>query len=366
MAAASPSNCPFLAGGMLTERMFFVGREDEIRFIIQNMTNAQPTSVNIVGDRKIGKSSLLYHIYQTYEGRVPAYGRQPQDFVVVYLSLKSANCRKPEDFYRAVAQEFLNRGSVQANPDLSQPLQVTPFDVHSFSQAMGKWKQAKVLPVICLDDFEELLEANSPFDDPFYDNLRSLENLSQLMLVIASRKKLQDCMNQQSRLTSGFFNVSQTWTLQGLSTAQVWDLVRLPGSSNPALSEEKQNLAIQWGEGRPYNLQLAGKYLWEAQTHNHSDEWAQRRFEEDAPQVPKSRNYGRMIFMAIGRIGRWGQKLGDTADDWGNFLKGMITIVTFSLLLVGVVKWNDFANFMQQSLNEILDNAQTKEEDNKE
>ncbi|NER99487.1 MAG: ATP-binding protein [Symploca sp. SIO1B1] len=360
MAAASPSNCPFLAGGMLTERMFFVGREDEIRFIIQNMTNAQPTSVNIVGDRKIGKSSLLYRIYQTYEERVPAYGRQPQDFVVVYLSLKSANCRKPEDFYQAVAQEFLSRASVQANPDLSQPLQVTPFDVHSFSQAMGKWKQAKVLPVICLDDFEELLEANSPFDDPFYDNLRSLENLSQLMLVIASRKKLQDYMNQQSRLTSGFFNVSQTWTLQGLSTAQVWDLVRLPGSSNPALSEERQNLAIKWGEGQPYLLQLAGKCLWQ----NHSLELAQQRFKEDAHQVPKSRNYGRMIFLAIGGIGLWGQKLGDTADDWGNFLKGMITLVTFSLLLVGVVKWQDFAGFMQQSINEILENAQTKEEEN--
>ncbi|NER19478.1 MAG: ATP-binding protein [Symploca sp. SIO1C2] len=366
MAAASSSNCPFLAGGMLTERMFFVGREDEIRFIIQNMTNAQPTSVNIVGDRKIGKSSLLHHIYQTYEERVPAYGRQPQDFVVVYLSLKSANCRKPEDFYQAVAQEFLSRASVQANLDLSQPLQVTPFDVHSFSQAMGKWKQAKVLPVICLDDFEELLEANSPFDDPFYDNLRSLENLSQLMLVIGSRKKLQDYISRQSGRTSGFFNVSQTWRLQGFSPAKAMDLVRLPGVNNPALSEERQNLAIKWGEGQPYLLQLAGKCLWEAQTHNQSDEWAKRRFEEDAHQVLRSRNYGRMIFMAIGRIGSWGQNLGDTADDWGNFLKGMITLVTFSLLLLGIVKWQDFAGFMQQSLNEILDNAQTKEEDNKE
>ncbi|NEQ66443.1 MAG: ATP-binding protein [Symploca sp. SIO2D2] len=365
MAAASSSNCPFLAGGMLTERMFFVGREDEIRFIIQNMTNAQPTSVNIVGDRKIGKSSLLHHIYQTYEERVPVYGRQPQDFVVVYLSLKSANCRKPEDFYQAVAQEFLNRGSVQANPDLAQPLQVTPFDVHSFSQAMGKWKQAKVLPVICLDDFEELLESNSPFDDPFYDNLRSLENLSQLMLVIVSRKKLQDYISRQSGRTSGFFNVSQTWRLQGLSTAQAWDLVRLPGVNNPALSEERQNLAIKWGEGQPYLLQLAGKCLWDAQQQNRSSEWAQRRFEEDAHQVPRPRNYGRMIFMTIGRIGRWGQNLGDTADNWGNFLKGMITLVTFSLLLLGIVKWQDFAGFMQQTINEILENAQTKEKEDK-
>ncbi|MCP2732309.1 AAA family ATPase [Limnofasciculus baicalensis] len=365
MTAASPSICPFLAGGMLTERMFFVGRDDEIRFIIQNMANAQPTSINIVGDRKIGKSSLLYHIYQTYEERVPGYGRQPQDFVVVYLSLKSANCRKPDDFYQAVAQELLSRGSVQANPALAQPLQVTPFDVHAFSQAMGNWKQAKVLPVICLDDFQELLEPNSLFDDQFYDNLRSIEDRSQLMLVIGSRKKLKDYTSRESGRTSGFFNVSQTYILQGFSPATAMDLVRLPGVNNPALSEERQNLAIKWSEGQPYLLQLAGKCLWEAQKQDRPSEWAQRRFEEDANQVPTSRNYGRMIFMAIGRIGFWGQNLGNTADDWSNFLKGMITIVTVLLLLFGVEKWQDFTNFMQQSINDILQNAQTKEEENK-
>jgi uncharacterized protein len=60
------------------------------------MTNAQPTSVNIVGDRRIGKSSLLYRICQSYENLVVSYNRQPTEFIVVYKHL--------EKFYRAYSK----------------------------------------------------------------------------------------------------------------------------------------------------------------------------------------------------------------------------------------------------------------------
>jgi uncharacterized protein len=159
---------------MTTDPRYFVGRKEEIRFILQNMAGDQPTSVNIVGDRRMGKSSLLYHLYQTYENVVTRFGRQASEFVMVYLSLRDGNCRSPDEFYRAIATQLLSRQSVQGNLALMQPLQGN-LDRTTFFQAMEAWKQARVLPVICLDDFEELLDRLSD---------RTLEKTSRSLLLI--------------------------------------------------------------------------------------------------------------------------------------------------------------------------------------
>lgn len=109
--------CPFIADKMLIESQFFVGSQAEIKVVMGMMTNAQPTSVNIVGDRRIGKSSLLYRICQDYENLVVSYNRQPTEFIVVYLSLADARCQGVDNFYQAIADKLLARQTVQAKPN---------------------------------------------------------------------------------------------------------------------------------------------------------------------------------------------------------------------------------------------------------
>jgi uncharacterized protein len=359
MVGVATSRCPFYADGMITDSRYFVGRKEEIRFIVQNMTGDQPTSVNIVADRRMGKSSLLYHVYQTYENVVTQFGRQAQEFVVVYVSLRDGNCRSPDEFYRAIATQLLSRQSVQSNPALMQPLQGN-LDRGTFFQAMDAWKHSGVLPVVCLDDFEELLDRSSPFDDGFYDNLRSLQNRSELMLVIASRRSLRDYKCQGRN--SAFFNISQTWRLKGLEIPEVQDLLRLPDVNQPGLNLERQQVARKWAGEQPYLLQLAGKYLWEAMQANRPDDWARRRFEDDARGVARRFNLARMLFLGIGRTGSWAQGLGNTLDDWGNFVKGMMIWVLLGLMLCGALKWRDGLKYLQSTINDVLKNGETQVE----
>lgn len=70
MPVSSLPACPFIAGSMITNPRLFVGRKDELHSITTLMTGAQPTSINLIGQRRIGKSSLLYHFFQTWEQRV--------------------------------------------------------------------------------------------------------------------------------------------------------------------------------------------------------------------------------------------------------------------------------------------------------
>jgi uncharacterized protein len=355
------TRCPFIADKMLTEAQFFVGRQAEIKFVMGMMTNVQPTSVNIVGDRRIGKSSLLYRICQDYENLVIGYNRQSTEFIVVYLSLDEARCQGVDKFYQAIADKLLARQFVQANPNLADPLRVQPLDGGAFDRAMEVWKLAGVLPVICLDDFETLLKNIDSFNDGFYDNLRSLINKSLLMLVIASRSKIED-YRRKYKLTSSFFNITQQLELKVFSDLEASDLVRLP-QGTPALSDTRQKTALDWGENHPFRLQLASRYLWEARQNDLPDSWAEQKFRAADSKVPLSGSILKQGFRAVARLGKLGQTVGDSIDDWGNFFKGMAIISVISWVLCGLVPWSGVAKFLQTQVNDIFKNAEIKSED---
>jgi uncharacterized protein len=360
MTNSGKSDCPFVAGGMLTESQFFVGREQEIGFVMRMMTNAQPTSVNIVGDRRIGKSSLLHYIYRNYENLLPSYNRQPTEFIVVYLSLRDARCQTVDNFYQAIAEQLLMRSAVKARSNLADPLQVSPLDGIAFNRAMEAWKQEKVLPVICIDDFETLLEHRQQFNDGFYENLRYLASNIFLMLIIASRALIKD-YRRRHHLTSSFFNVPQSGKLKIFSDTEAADLIRLP-SGNPILTQPRQAKALKWGERHPYLLQLAGSYLWEEQQQGHSESWAEEKFREGAKEIPVKRNIVKQAFRDVARIGKLGQKIGDIADDLGNFVKGLVIITIVVGVLFKVVPWSGLSDLFQKTMKDIFENAETKSE----
>jgi uncharacterized protein len=357
----SGTRCLFIADKMLTDSQFFVGRQAEIKFVMGMMTNAQTTSVNIVGDRRIGKSSLLYRICQDYENLVVSYNRQPTEFIVIYLSLADARCKGVDKFYQAIADQLLARSSVRADPDLADLLRVQPLDGTAFNRAIESWKIKGILPVICLDDFEILLDNVQLFNDSFYDNLRFLIDSKLLMLVIASRSKIED-YRRQYNLTSSFFNLTQQLELKVFSDQEASDLVRLP-QGNSALSHTRQKKALAWGENHPFRLQSASRYLWEERQQDLPEGWAEKQFRAADLQTTQPGNILKSGFKAVARLGKLGQKVGDNLDDWGNFLKGMAIIAIISLVICGVVPWSGFAKFLQTNVNDLIKNVETNSED---
>ncbi|MEO1427921.1 MAG: ATP-binding protein [Cyanobacteria bacterium J06633_8] len=123
----------FIAGPMLQYPEQFVGRKQELRAIVSRMEGSQPTSLNIVGEHQIGKSSLLYYFFLTWEQRVS----QPENYVVIYLSLQNAHCQREKDFYQVVAQKFLSCPSVRLQPKLVELLQVIPLNRLALGAALG-------------------------------------------------------------------------------------------------------------------------------------------------------------------------------------------------------------------------------------
>ncbi len=285
MTSSLPSS-PFVAGSKITDPRFFVGRKQELHAITSRMVEVQPVSINVVGRRRIGKSSLLYHFFQTYEQRVS----QPTRYVVIYLSLQDARCQREDGLYQAVARQLWHNLTVQRNPALVEPLKVKPFNRSAFGAAMGQYKRLGVLPVLCLDEFGPLFRHPEEFNNGFFDNLRSLMESGVLMLVVASHRRL-DFYQRRHKLTSAFFKLWQVLPLNELTEEEANVLVGLPASAiagtTAALSSQEQQLVRQWGGRHPYLLQVAATLLYEAHQLGQDVSWAKAEFQKEARRVPK-------------------------------------------------------------------------------
>jgi uncharacterized protein len=346
--------CPFVAGPKV-DRTAFVGRAKEIKSIIGHMTSNKAVSVNVVGDRRMGKSSLLQHICDVYESWVvqQPYCRKANGFAVVYLSLKEARCTNPDGFYRAIAAKLLERTVVQNNPGLRDPLQSMPDGPVAFQESLEAWKKAGVLPVVCLDDFEELLDRQTAFTDSFFNNMRPLLEESLLMLIVGSREGLKQA-KKKYRYTSSFFNVFQTCKLSVFSNEEATNLLQLPASTSPALDEDRRDLARQWAGNYPYLLQLAARILWETERLDESGiDKAKERFKDDAVGMDYKINGWKKINQGVRWLGRRPKKIGSSLADTGDLVQGWLIVIVLVLSLVGAMKWKDTLGFAQQIFTSI-------------
>lgn len=358
-----PPACPFVAGSALQNSQSFVGRQEALDSITSRAAGAQPTSINVFGKRRIGKSSLLYRFCETYEQRMPRYGRNPSEFVAIYLSLQDAQCNKEANFYQAVADKLLQRPSVQGNPDLTAPLSGGSLDRQSFAGAMYEWKARGVLPILCLDKIEELLARPGEFDNGFYDSLRSLMDGNALMLVITSEQRL-DVYSRKRGLTSDFFNLGHLVHLLELTELEAGDLVRLPDPNDPALSPEKQDLALEWGGRHPYLLQLAGFWLWEARRQDRLVDWAKQEFDEQAQRFLKNGLRPRRWWLPLKwlfvdlpiKVGKAAKFIGEKRDAVSTWVGGatiiIVAIIALAAIAFGWARWDEIKGLLEKAIGD--------------
>jgi len=351
------TNCPFLAGPMIQDPRYFVGRKTILRFITQRMTGVEPTSVNLYGERRIGKSSLLYYFVQTYEQRVS----HPERYAVVYLSLQGTHCHKEMDFYSTVAKALAKHPAAQRLPKLALSLKFTTPTYETFRDALSTWKSSGILPVLCLDEFEMLFRNAQPFDDGFFDRLRALMDAGVLMLIAASHEPL-DHYAQRHRLTSTFFNNAHLRKIGELEESEAGDLVRLPASTvpgqEPALDTADQHLARLWGGRHPYLLHLAGLALWETRQQGLPTARARAQYHSQAKRLHAFRLNLRHLVQPLRwlvwdvpvSLGHMAQRWGKSVDDMVAWSIGIAIVVILALTIIGVLTREDLMELLHQIL----------------
>jgi uncharacterized protein len=219
---------PFYERGPIRDPRRFFGRKSELKQVFARLANMQ--SVSIVGERRIGKSSLL--------AMITAMGRERLGKDYEFYTIDLQRVESTEDFF-ARALEALGVKDGKSARD--------------FEKALDGRKV-----VLCLDEFEQA----ASFSKEFFNALRSLASTGHLALVTASKRTLAE-LSQEDLTTSAFFNIFTTLPLGEMNQDEAAELLNgLAGKKFPEKSLEAAYVATH---GNPWKLQIFGSHLFHAE-----------------------------------------------------------------------------------------------------
>ena len=366
---------PFVTGRPLRASEPIFGREGAFRFIAGQM--AKFSSVNIVGERRMGKTSLLNHLIGHQDTYLIPQPDQPP-LVLACLDLQ-AGVSNEARFFGTALRELLDHlppgrnAEVYGFQDQRERLHVRPeADYDEFQGVLRRLRDQQgvcVRPVLVVDEFERLLDhsVKEEFSFPgFFDGLRALITADLLAMVVASRRPLAEYFHHPVRpdsLTSTFPGYFTPFTLSLLDGAAADAL--LLQTSDHRLTVREAAEARHWAGGHPCHLQVAGQAWYEAKAGGHAPKWAQQRFAELKSQDcmaghtagRSSSQPGRLrrilrgvLWDAPVRIGRLAQRLGAHFDDVAAWVIGATVIVLIMLVLLGVAKGSDLLGLIKKGL----------------
>ena len=183
---------PFMNRGVITSPDEFFGRTDQVNDVIARLRGMQSSSV--VGARRIGKSSLLYHLAQTGSQRLG------DEYRVLYFDLQDARFHTAPGFLRATLSKA--GGSIERITE-SRTLNE---NLLAFSDEIDRLADAGHRIVLCLDEFENTFKHPDQFTEDFFDHMRAQLNIRKLAMVTATQKRLQT-LSLERQLTSPFYTL---------------------------------------------------------------------------------------------------------------------------------------------------------------
>ena len=284
---------PFIYGNPLTDPQRFIGRRAEVEQLYSRLRNPEFESSSLVGERRMGKTSVLNFI--SHPDIVRRNGLDPAGCHFVYVDLQMLG---PDTTPTRLYQHLLRRiGTKIEDPELKEMLdamdQSETIDNYDLSDLFDIVDQKEQHIVLLLDEFENI-GANANFGPEFYYGLRSLAIHHNLALVTSSQSDLVELSRSDAIRSSPFFNIFATIHLQPFGTKDVGEFLQtyLEGTGVPFTQKEVQYL-WQIAGGFPFLLQMASAMLFRAHQagHEESQRIALVHAEFPAQAQPHLRNY---------------------------------------------------------------------------
>ncbi|MDM8516331.1 adenylate/guanylate cyclase domain-containing protein [Desulfobacterales bacterium HSG16] len=279
---------PFLNRVMIRNPDFFFGRSRQVRSIFNRLNTSPPQSVAVVGMRRTGKSSILYHC--SFESIKQRYMDEPEKYIFTFLDLQSVRGIDVSGFFKHIGElaktSLLNMSLPDKFlPDISLP---DISDQESFLEFLKKLEEIDMNWIILLDEFE-ILARNSKFGPDFFSFMRSTATTHNLAFVTSTGTHLEKLCHTREIADSPFFNIFVSVHLGPFSQSTAEDMIeRLSESSGIPLKEHAEALVekagrlpmylqmgcaalfdffIQEGSQKPDWLQVRELFLGEARSH---------------------------------------------------------------------------------------------------
>ncbi len=307
---------PFTYGNPISNPSRFFGRRAEVEQVYTRLLNAEFESSSIVGERRTGKTSLLYYI--AHPSTVTARGLDPARYLFVYADLQMVNQRTtPTRFWsrilRRVARK-LDDGELQTA--FEQASVQEEIDSYTLDDLFYLADEANLHLVLLLDEFENVTE-NTNFDTDFFYGLRALAIHHNLALITASRQELITLCHSDAVRASPFFNIFANVNLPAFEEGEADALFeQLLQDTGVHFTPTERALVFDVAGRHPYFLQVAAHFLFAAHARGmpaqDRGQYLLREFREEA--IPSLADYWhhsddseRIVLSALALLARQGK-----------------------------------------------------------
>lgn len=272
---------PYTNRVMIKNRRYFFNRRSEIEKIFSRI-EGEPQSISIVGKRKIGKSSLLFHVFS--KDVAQEHMENLNEYIFVFVDLQEKTAMDVKQFFELLQREI----KTHIPSELADSIPEFEHTYDGFRQMIQHLCSEKKI-VIFMDEFEVVV-ANENFGTEFFSFLRSLANLFDLAYVVSSRKELFDLCQTQEIRCSPFWNIFNTLWLGLFDRDSSLDLIRTLSSEEGYPLEEYSDFILRLAGDHPFFLQVACCIAFDFLVHHESiSEEGFQRIEKEFKN--ESRNY---------------------------------------------------------------------------
>ena len=248
--ASGISQNPYLNRVMIRNVHGFYGRKRELARLYARIGASRPQSVSITGERRIGKSSLLWFLMQPEN--IVQHISDPDSVIFIFLDFQENREMKVEDFC-ATLLDPLSKQVPDVHPDGG-------YD--ALLGAVQHLDERGYKLVILLDEFETITQ-NPSFDERFYDFLRALANRYNVAYITSSRRPLQYLCHSKQIAGSPFFNIFSSMHLRGFTEAEARELITTPSREAGTPLEPYTDFLVDVGGTYPFFLQIVCSSLLE-------------------------------------------------------------------------------------------------------
>ena len=239
-------NNPFLNRNIITDTDDFFGRKKELRTIYSRLSSLQ--SCDVFGKRKIGKSSLLYHVFLTTNEKLG------DEYRVAYIDLQNPKYHTPEGFLKYSLMEL---GADSTNILPSNSLNENWI---VFSESI-KELRTRCKPVLFIDECEKIMKKPEEFDNDFIDGMRSIGSLGEIAYVTSSLYSIK-WLCKTGNFTSPFYNIFSDLPLGRFSPRETSEFLSTK-RDGIEFNEDEIDFIRKIAKDNPLRLQISCNHVLE-------------------------------------------------------------------------------------------------------
>lgn len=259
---------PFTYGNPISDAARFAGRQREVEQIFSRLRNVEFESSSVVGERRIGKTSLLYYLADVNVRR--AHGLGPEEFIFVYvdLALLDATTTPARLWQYLFGQIIPHLSAADAEPLRAALREQATLDNFTLAQVFDHLDARRRHVILLLDEFENVTR-NKNFTPDFFYSLRSLAIHHRLALITSSRRELIELTHSEEIRSSPFFNIFANINVRLLTGDDARALIEnmLRESAVRFTPTEIENVLRAAGT-HPFFLQTACHFIFQAHAQN--------------------------------------------------------------------------------------------------